>query len=282
MPFFISGGGVRISFVGGCALKQMLRAGVEQGLRLRTRLLAIVFAAAVFGTLIGRLYKIEIQDGEWYAEKAAGQQLRDTVVPAARGEILSSDGTLLAANATCWTIRASPREIADADVEKAASGIAKLLGLDEAKVLEKFSERTSNDCLLQYRVDRATADSVRHFCTEENITGIFINQDSKRYYPEGEFLASVLGFTNVDNAGVSGIELEYDSTLTGTSGRVLTAANAWGFTMEHSYATIDEPVSGNTLVLTVDANIRHYQENALQYAVTEHHVSARGGQSSFR
>ncbi|MCI2046187.1 MAG: peptidase [Faecalibacterium sp.] len=256
-------------------MKQMLRAGVEQGFCLRVRLLAILLAAAVFGTLAGRLYYLQITEGAWYAEKAAGQQLRDTVVPAARGQIFSADGKILATNATCWTIRASPREIADADVEKAAAGVAKLLGLDEAKVLEKFSDRASNDCLLRYRVDRETADAVRAFCTENGITGILINQDSKRYYPEGEFLASVLGFTNVDNAGVSGLELEYNTTLTGTNGRVLTAANAWGFTMEQSYATIDEPVEGNTLVLTVDSNIQHYLENALQYAVTEHHVAAR-------
>jgi stage V sporulation protein D (sporulation-specific penicillin-binding protein) len=256
-------------------MKQMLRAGVEQDFRLRTRLLSILLAAAVFGTLIGRLYYLQIVEGEWYREKASGQQLRDTVIPAARGEIVSADGAILATNATCWTIRASPREIADKDVEKAAVGVSKILGLDEAKILTKFQDRVSNDCLLKYRVDRQTADAVRAFCTENGITGILINQDSKRYYPEGEFLASVLGFTNVDNVGVSGLELEYNSVLTGTSGKVLTAANAWGFTMEQSYATIDEPVQGNTLDLTIDSHIQHYLENALQYAVNEHHVAAR-------
>ena len=256
-------------------MKRLVRPGVEQGLRLRVRLLAAGFAALVFGTLIGRLYWIQIRQGSWYAQRAAAQQLRDTVVPAARGEIYSADGSLLAANATCWTIRASPREIADADVEKAAAGLAEILELDGDAVLEKFSDRTSNDCLLKYRVDRETADAVRLFCAENGITGIQINQDSKRYYPQGDLLASVLGFTNVDNAGVAGLELEYDQTLTGQSGRVLTAANAWGYTLEESYATLQEPVPGDTLTLTIDLHIQSYLESALRYAVAEHSVSAR-------
>ena len=86
-------------------------------------------------------------------------------------------------------------------------------------------------------MDRAAADAVRDFCEENSITGIRINQDSKRWYPQGAFLASVLGFTNVDNAGVAGLELKYDDLLTGENGVVLTAVNAWGYTLEQSYET---------------------------------------------
>lgn len=69
----------------------------------------------------------------------------------------------------------------------AAHGLAEILELDEAKLLEKFSDRKSNDCLLRYRVERDTADQVRDFCEENGITGIRINQDSKRWYPQGSF-----------------------------------------------------------------------------------------------
>ena len=256
-------------------MKRMLRPGVEADFRLRTRFLAGVFAVACFGTLVVRLFCLEILQGDWYAQRAAGQQLRDTVIPADRGEICSADGKLLAANASCWTIRASPREIPDDKVRLAAQGLAPLLALDEAAVLAKFEQRSSNDCLLKQRVDRDTADAVRAFCAENGITGILINIDTKRWYPEGDFLASVLGFTNVDNTGVSGLELEYDAVLSGTNGRVLTAANAWGFTMAQSYAAIEAPTAGDTLTLTIDAAIQHYLENALRYAVAEHHVAAR-------
>lgn len=256
-------------------MEYLVRSVVERKLRDRVRFLAGFLAVVVFGGLVLRLYYLQLVQGPWYAQKAANQQLRDTVIPAARGEIYSSDGALLATSATCWTIRASPREMADEDVEKAAVGLAEILDLNPDKVREKFSQRKSNDCLLKYRVDRETADAVRAFCSENQISGVFINQDTKRYYPQGELLASVLGFTNVDNDGMSGLELKYNKTLTGQKGRVLTAANAWGYTLEQNYATMVSPVEGNSLTLTIDLFTQRTLENALHYAVTEHHVGQR-------
>ena len=252
-----------------------LRTLPERAFRLRARLIAVGLCAVCFAGLIGRLFWLQLCTGGWYTQRALGQQLRDTVVPADRGKIYSADGALLAANSSCWTLRASPREMPEDKLALAAKRLAEILELDEAKLLEKFSDRRSNDCLLRYRVERETADAVRNFCAENGITGVRINQDSKRWYPQGEFLASVLGFTNVDNAGVSGLELEYNDTLTGQNGVVLTAVNAWGYTLAQSYETELAPVEGCGLRLTIDANIQHYLENALNYAVQEHHVAAR-------
>ena len=252
-----------------------LRTLPEQAFRARARLVALLLCGICFAGLIARLYWLQLAAGDWYTRRALGQQLRDTVVPADRGRSYSADGVLLAANSSCWTLRASPREMPADKLELAAHGLAQILELDEAALLEKFRDRASNDCLLRYRVERSMADAVRDFCEENGITGIRINQDSKRWYPQGEFLASVLGFTNVDNAGVSGLELEYNEQLTGQNGVVLTAVNAWGYTLEQSYETEQFPVEGSSLWLTIDANIQHYLENALNYAVQEHHVAAR-------
>ena len=252
-----------------------LRTLPEQAFRARARLVALLLCGICFAGLIARLYWLQLAAGDWYTRRALGQQLRDTVVPADRGRIYSADGVLLAANSSCWTLRASPREMPADKLELAAHGLAQILELDEAALLEEFRDRASNDCLLRYRVERSMADAVRDFCEENGITGIRINQDSKRWYPQGEFLASVLGFTNVDNAGVSGLELEYNEQLTGQNGVVLTAVNAWGYTLEQSYETEQFPVEGSSLWLTIDANIQHYLENALNYAVQEHHVAAR-------
>ena len=261
-----------------------LRTLPERAFHARARLVAALMCCVCFSGLAARLGALppvlevaylQLFSGGWYMSRALGQQLRDTVVPADRGRIYSADGVLLAANSSCWTLRASPREMPEEKLSLAAQGLAEILELDEAKLLEKFSDRTSNDCLLRYRVERDTADRVRDFCEENGITGIRINQDSKRWYPEGEFLASVLGFTNVDNAGVSGLELKYNDVLTGQNGVVLTAVNAWGYTLEQSYETEKVPLEGSGLRLTVDANIQHYLENALDYAVKEHHVAAR-------
>ena len=252
-----------------------LRTLPERAFRARARLVAALMCCICFAGLAARLLYLQLFSGGWYTDRALGQQLRDTVVPADRGRIYSADGVLLAANSSCWTLRASPREMPADKLELAARGLAKILELDEAKLLEKFSDRASNDCLLRYRVERDTADAVRDFCEANGITGIRINQDSKRWYPQGEFLASVLGFTNVDNAGVSGLELKYNDVLTGDNGVVLTAVNAWGYTLEQSYETEKVPLEGSGLRLTIDANIQHYLENALDYAVKEHHVAAR-------
>ena len=252
-----------------------LRTLPERAFHARARLVAALMCCVCFAGLAARLAYLQLFSGGWYMSRALGQQLRDTVVPADRGRIYSDDGVLLAANSSCWTLRASPREMPEEKLSLAAQGLAEILELDEAKLLEKFSDRASNDCLLRYRVERDTADRVRDFCEENGITGIRINQDSKRWYPEGEFLASVLGFTNVDNAGVSGLELKYNDVLTGQNGVVLTAVNAWGYTLEQSYETEKVPLEGSGLRLTVDANIQHYLENALDYAVKEHHVAAR-------
>ena len=251
-----------------------LRTLPEQAFRRRARMVAVLFCAVCLG-LAARLFYLQLRTSRWYTDRALGQQLRDTVVPADRGKIYSADGVLLAANSSCWTLRASPREMPDDKLSLAAEGLADILDLDAASLLESFRDRRSNDCLLRYRVDRTTADRVRAFCEANGITGIRINQDSKRWYPQGQFLASVLGFTNVDNAGVSGLELQYDGLLTGENGVVLTAVNAWGYTLEQSYETERFPTEGDGLRLTIDTQIQHYLENALGYAVQEHHVAAR-------
>ena len=252
-----------------------LRTLPERAFRARARLVAALLCCVCFAGLAARLAYLQLFTGSWYTSRALGQQLRDTVVPADRGRIYSADGALLAANSSCWTLRASPREMPEEKLHLAADGLAEILELDKAALLEKFSDRRSNDCLLRYRVERDTADRVRNFCEANGITGIRINQDSKRWYPQGEFLASVLGFTNVDNAGVSGLELKYNEVLTGQNGVVLTAVNAWGYTLEQSYETERVPLEGSGLRLTIDASIQHYLENALTYAVREHHVAAR-------
>ena len=245
-------------------------------MRLRTRFLAAVLAVGCLGGLVGRLAVLMLQDPAGYAARAADQQLRGATLPAARGEIYSADGTLLAASETCWSIRASPRELTEEQVQPAARALSEILELDYAETLAKFSQRTANDCLLRRRVGREVADAVRTWCRENAVQGIQIRQDTRRVYPEGDFLGGVLGFTDVDNAGLWGLELRYNDELTGQNGRILTAKNAWGYDMPTHYQTLVDAVPGNTLTRNIDANIQHWLESALAAAVQEHHVAQRG------
>ena len=247
-----------------------------KGMRLRIRLLAGVLAVGCLGGLVGRLAVLQLVDADGYAARASDQQLRGATLPAARGEITSADGTLLAASETCWTIRAAPRELADELVEPAAKALSGILELDYAETLEKFSVRTSNDCLLRRRANREMADAVRAWCQEHNAQGIQIRQDTRRVYPQGDFMGGLLGFTDVDNAGLWGLELYYNKELIGQNGQILTAKNAWGYDMPTHYQTLQEAVPGNSLTLTIDAEIQHWLESALSAAVQEHHVAERG------
>ena len=245
-------------------------------MRRRARVLAAVLAAVCFGGLLVRLFVLQVLDPGGYAARAADQQLRGAVLPAARGEMYSADGTLLAASETCWTIRAAPRELADELVQPAAQALSEILEIDYEETLEKLSQRTSNDCLLRRRVDREMADAVRAWCVEHDAQGIQSRQDTKRVYPQGDFMGGILGFTDVDNAGLWGLELEYNEELTGQNGQILTAKNAWGYDMPTHYQTLVDAVPGNTLTLTIDANIQHWLESAMDAAVREHNVAQRG------
>ena len=255
--------------------RRVLTPSLDRHIRGRVRVFAAVVAVVCFGGLLARLFVLQILDPDNYADRAAGQQLRDTTLPAARGKIISADGVVLATSKTCWSIRASPRELDDAIVEPAARALSEILELDYDATLEKLSQRSSNDCLLRRRVDADMANAVRTWCAENGARGIQVLQDTKRVYPEGDFMGCLLGFTDVDNQGLWGLELAYDEPLTGQNGVILTAKNAWGYDMPTHYSTLQEAVPGSSLTLTIRDDIQHYLESALCAAVEEHNVASR-------
>lgn len=136
-------------------------------------------------------------------------------------------------------------------VQPAAKALSEILDIDYDATLQKLSKRTSNDCLLRRRVDADLADAVRAWCTQNNAQGIQILQDTKRVYPQGNFMGCLLGFTDVDNQGLWGLELQYDAQLTGRNGTILTAKNAWGYDMPTHYSTLQDAVLGNDITLTI-------------------------------
>ena len=101
-----------------------LRTLPERAFRARARLVAALLCCVCFAGLAARLAYLQLFTGSWYTSRALGQQLRDTVVPADRGRIYSADGALLAANSSCWTLRASPREMPEEKLSLAAASIS--------------------------------------------------------------------------------------------------------------------------------------------------------------
>lgn len=130
-------------------------------MRRRTRVLAGLVAVLCFGGLLARLFTLQILDPSGYANRAAAQQLRDTTRPPPAAKFIPPMALPWPPSKTCWTIRASPRELADELVQPAAKALSEILNIDYDATLQKLSKRTSNDCLLRRRVDADLADAVR-------------------------------------------------------------------------------------------------------------------------
>ncbi|MEG2633975.1 MAG: penicillin-binding transpeptidase domain-containing protein, partial [Oscillospiraceae bacterium] len=224
-----------------------------------------------FSIVIVSLANISLVNHDKYSSMASGQQLRDTVVSAPRGTIYDANMNVLAQSATVWTVALSPMDIEEEDFDTIARGLSEILEMDYQTIYDKCFDKTYYS-IVKRKVDQPVVDRIRQFMIDEKVGGISFTEDSKRYYPYGNFLAQALGFVGTDNQGLSGLEAYYNEELSGTSGRILTAKNAVGGDMYYEYETRYEPESGNSLVLTVDEVIQHYLEKNLEAAVKEHHV----------
>ena len=119
------------------------------------------------------------------------------------------------------------------------------------------------------------ADEIRTFCQEEDIDGVNLVEDYKRYYPYGDFAATILGFCGTDNQGLAGLEAYYDEELTGVKGRVISAKNGWGLDMGYEYEELNAAQNGYSLVTTIDETIQHFLEKRLSSKVEEYNVQCR-------
>lgn len=247
--------------------------------KMHMRVYIILFLVVIigFGTVFGSLVNIQIFKGKEYRDLASEQQLRDTVINPTRGDITDRNGNVLATSNTVWNVILSPNDIKDdAQRELIASGLSAILEVEKDEILEK-SHKSNFHEYLKKKVDKETVDKVLQFASDNKIGAIYTAEDTKRYYPYGNFCSTVLGFVGSDNQGLAGVESYYDKFLTGTPGRVVSAKNARGTEMDFEYEKIYDAVQGNTVVLTIDEVIQHYLEKYLQEAVDEHHASERGG-----
>lgn len=244
-------------------------------MRRRIILTAVVMVVAGFGILTARLAQLQIYDYEEYQVKASSQQLRSTTIPANRGIIYDTNMKILAKSATVWNISVSPKEIDEEDEEKIASGLAELLGVDGAELLSRIRASNSYYENVAKKVEKPTTDAVRQWVSDNEYTGVNIDQDTKRYYPYGAFAGSILGFVGTDNTGLSGLEAKYDDTLSGTPGRSVQATNALGYEMPYAEDSFYDAKDGDSLVLTIDETIQQSLEKNLQLAVKTHNVTQR-------
>ena len=245
-------------------VRQMLRRGA---------VLAAVFGVGALALLLARLYHIQITDHAVYEDLAISQQLREAPGTARRGAIYDCNGNILAVSASVDNVYLSPAEI-DAngeDRELIARELARILDLDYDEVLEKSERRGSWYVTVARKIEADKAAEIRAFKTEHKISGVRLETDSKRYYPNGRLACHLLGFVGTDNYGLEGLEARYDKALAGTAGKSLRATNAYGGEMLlHRYGEYRPGLDGCDLVTTIDASIQYYVEKHLRQAVRDY------------
>lgn len=241
----------------------------------RTLFLLSVCGAAAFVVLAARLYYLQIVRHDELEARAIAQQVRETTVSAPRGTIYDAKGEVLAMSAGVDTIYLSPAEIAqnNEDAGAIAAGLAEILGLDYDAVYAKTQNTRSWYEVVARKVEEDVATAVREFKEEGGYTGIKLEADTKRYYPNGSRAAHVIGFVGTDNTGLGGIEAKYDKVLSGTNGYVMRSTTAAGTDMLYtSWEDYFDAVPGSDMVLTIDAGIQYYVEKHLAQAVEDYDI----------
>ena len=236
---------------------------------------ALVFVG--FGAVVISLFRLQIVRGEEMSIAALDQSLRSTTLSAMRGTIYDATGKVLAQSASVWTVVLEPAYFADYDDpegarQKVASGLAAILDMDEEEVYEK-TQGSSYFVYLKRRVETSVRDEINEFLEAEGISsGVRLIEDYKRYYPYGTVASTVLGFTGTDGQGLEGLELQYDTQLRGTAGRLISSRNALGTDMPFEYEQYVEAQDGNNLVLTIDETVQSILEKYLAEGVDQFNV----------
>ena len=224
----------------------------------------IVFLAALLMILglIGRMVYLMVFDAEYYQKKAEDLHERERKIKAARGEIVDTNGTVLATNRTVCTISVIHSQIKEPEV--VIKKLSKCLGMEEAEVRKRV-EKVSSMEWIKTNVDKETGDKIR----EMELAGVKVDEDFKRYYPYNELASKVIGFTGGDNQGIIGLEVRYEDYLKGSNGRILTTTDARGIELEGVAEDRVEPVAGKTLQISMDYNIQMYAQQMAEKVMEE-------------
>ena len=284
----------------------------NQIIRRRTMLIMALLGVVTFLLLFGRLYILQILRHDELQAKAVDQQTRSTVISASRGTIYDANHNVLAISATAEQIFISPGEIQayvesqieankkaeEKALEKGtsftpkrvldqayiASGLSRILGIDEAVLMEKMEKTYSMYEVIKKKAEQDVSNEVRRFVNGEidnlgnevpegqriKLQGVFMRADSKRYYPYGSLAANVIGFVNGENVGGVGLEAGYEDLLSGTTGLTVTAKNAAGSDLLYQYEQYYDAQNGSSMVLTINSDVQFYLQKGIEGMVKKY------------
>ncbi len=249
----------------------------NNGILIRTIIVMVVFAFLAFVPIVIKLAKIQLVDYKTYQAKAIEQQTRDTIITPKRGIIYDRNMNEVAISATAETVYISPVDIeTEEQAEKISRVLSETLELDYNSVYEKTQKKKSYYQVIKKKIDRDVATRLRERIKEAKVKGIHLTEDTKRYYPLGNFASQIIGFCGDENTGLMGIEAMYEDHLKGMPGRIIAAKNAKGTEMPFKYEEYFDAQNGQSVVLTIDENIQQILEKHLGTAVIDSKAQQRG------
>ncbi len=216
----------------------------------------VLFAIVLL--LIIRLIYLVVFESEHLSKSAKALHERERDIKASRGKIISSDGTVIADNKTVCTVSVISSQLDDR--ENVIKVLTEELGMSEQKV-RRYVEKHSSMEIIKTNVPKEIGDKIREY----RLPGVKVDDDSRRVYPHYDIASKVLGFTGADNQGIVGLEVEYDSLLTGTNGKIFTVTDASGREIGEPETRL-EPIAGCDVHLTLDYNIQSYCTQAAMKA----------------
>ncbi|MFR7742379.1 MAG: hypothetical protein ACLU3I_03060 [Acutalibacteraceae bacterium] len=240
----------------------------------------VLCGVIAFVPLIGTLYNLMITQHDYYNEKAIKNQTRSTNLTAARGVIYDANMNVLASSSTVETVFIDPNEIAEQMkkpensnlLDQIARGLGEILDVEPSFVYEQAADKQYRYKVISRKISEELADEVRAFISENKITGVYLETDLKRYYPNSSLAAQALGFVSSDNNGSEGLEAYYNEELSGTAGKVVTSKGNYGSEMPYTYEKYYDASDGCSLVTTIDATVQAYVEKNLQNAIDKYDI----------
>ena len=237
----------------------------------------IIIIMIIFVLLILRIAYFQFIQGGKLKELASRQQTTNRIISPNRGTIYDSTGKVLAQSASVDTITINPSKIKADYKEKVAKSLSNIFELDYDKVLEQVNSKSSVETIIK-KVEQDKVDELKEWMedNEKASVGINIDADVKRYYPYNNLASNLIGFCDTDNNGQEGLELKWNTILSGTPGKITTIENAASDLIPDKDETYIPAENGSNITLTIDANIQTIVEKYLKQACIENECTYGG------
>ncbi len=251
--------------------RKKIRARRPRISRLRRKLLvASAFAVVLLLALLANLYYVSIVKGPEYAKMAQRQWQSSLSLKAERGKILDRNSNVLAESYTTYMVCVNPQAITeDADRERIANILSTLLNVNYETIIAKMTKINPKDGKYYQQVkikDQVESNVIAQLVTFQENRAISYYADVKRNYPEGNLFGQLLGFTNVDGDGQTGVELSYNSILSGVDGKQMAETDRDGNEIPGGESSYIAPIGGASVQMTVDTGIQGFLQSALEEA----------------